>query len=487
MNGNEILKAALLGTDKFTPQASASLHETGARIMAQPTDKEDRFIKIAITTLLYEEAGRKPALIEGSVTECPAENHPYINDKLSGKIKTCLSTKDDVFFHYCIYLVHVRNQLLTPDLVPMVLNKALDNKKIAQSLVNVCGEKGKWLCKLNLNWRSLLDEGEDDNVWETGSFESRRIFLADIRKADPARAIELLKGTFDKESAANRASFSEVLHHNLSLSDEPFLQKLLQDKSQKVKETATSLLQKLQGSAINTRYLNYLLNVMLVKEERYLLVTKRKVITIREDLLPGDDIFSTGIDKVSSNKDVPDHVYVIGQILRFIDPAILAAQLNTTEEELITLLLQQKDAEQLLPYLADAAGKFRNRVWAMHLLNKKETSYIILLDALPNNERMNFYQLFVDDNVAAVLHYLFDESYTIMPMRLGIKLIEHFSKQPYSIPQAGYQRLALHLPYDMVSHLKRYAESASADYQDKYFKTQATEMMRVIEIRNNTN
>lgn len=488
MNGNEILKAALLGTDKYTPTASGALLETGARIMAQPTDKEDRFLKLAITTLLYEEAGRKPLHVDGEIQGCPVETLPHINEDLRTQIKTCLSSKDDELFQYFVHVVRKRKQVVTSDVIPQILNMALFNKNIAQGLVEVCGETGKWLCQLNPEWKSLLIEQEEENIWETSSIASRKKYLADIRSSNPAKAIELLKGTIEKESAANRAILAEVLQNNLSLEDEPFLEQLRLDKSQKVKDIATMLLQKLQGSAINMRYLDFLLNVILVKEERYMLISKRKVLFIREDLLPGDDILNTGIDKISSNKDVPDYIYVIGQILRFIDPAILADRLGTTDEELITLILQHKEAQKLIPSLAAAAGMFRNRVWALYMLSKKDVRDLILLEAFPGNERYNYYELFVETHANTLMHYLLNNNnYTIISLSLGKSMIDYFSKSPYVATTAMYRRLALHLPNDVLPHLKQYADSTPTEHSDRYFKSQAVEMMQVIEIRNNIN
>lgn len=486
MNGGEILKAALLGTDKYVPQVFPALGETGLKIMAQPTDKEDRFLKLTIATLLYEEAGRKPIPVEGIMSECPAEILSSINENMSTKIRAALSAKDEVLFHYFIYLVHKRNQVLTAELVPAVLSKALEHKKVARQLLNACGETGKWLCGLNTSWRMLIDETEEENVWETGSFDSRKIFLANIRKSDPAKAIGLLDGAIDRENAANKVMFVELLQARLSVGDEPFLQRLLNDKSQKVKETALSLLQRLQGSVVNRRYLDYLLGVIFVKEERYLLIAKRKVLTIREEVSYGNDIFSTGIGKVSSDKGVADYIYIIGQLLCFIDPAILANRLAVTEDELLTLLLQHKDAHHLRPFLSIAAAQFRNKVWAVKLLSNKE-AHTALLDALPKNERTDFYELFLETQLQSLLPYLFDEGYTLLHSGFAGQLLGYLSKNPYVIAQAAYQRLALHLPNDVLAQLQLYIGKSGEDYQGKYFKTQIMEMTRIIEIRNNIN
>ena len=487
MIADEILKAALLGTDKYMPSPSLLLQQTGAKIAVQQTDKEDRFLKLAITTLLYEEAGRNPLTVENTLPECPPESLLEASEKLCGYINTALLAKDDILFQYLIQIVYKNKHVLASELVPLVLNKALEHKKSAYPLIKTCGETGKWLCRLNENWRMFFEESEEDNTWETGNFESRKMFLKNIRRTDSAKAVELLEQTFPAENAVNRLALLEQLEEHLSLSDEPFLQSLLKDKSQKVKETAFRLLRKIQGSAINKNYLEYILAVTGIKEERHLLITKKKVLIIRDDVLPDEDLLKTGIDKVSSDKGVPDHIYIIGQMLQDIDPKILAQHLAVTEPDLIQLFLQHKEAKHLLSFLAGSASVFKNKSWALALLSRPEVNNISLLDALPEAERTAFYEQFIDGNLQQLLTYLLDDDYTLLPLSLSGPLLLHLSKNPYLITQPVYQRLALHLPAQILPQLKIYAEDASDEYQRRYFKTQAFEMMRIIDIKNSIN
>jgi hypothetical protein len=482
----EIIKAALLGTDKYMPKPAPELKGTGDKIAGLATDKEDKFLKLAIATLLYEEAGRKPLVLEGALPECPAEIQPVVSIALNNRIRAALTAKDDVLFHYFVYLLHTRKQVLSSDLVPLVLNKALENKKEAFSWVKICGETGKWLCGLNTAWQKLLDDSVEENVWETGSFDNRKIYLAELRATNPAKALGLLQEVIDKENAANRAAFVELLEINLSLADEPFLQSLLTDKSQKVKDAVVGLLRQLQGSVINNRYLDHLLSVIKVKEERYMLISKKKVLTIREDLLPGEDIFNTGIGKVSSDKGVADHIYIIGQLLGFTDPAILAGRLLVTEDELLTLLLQHTMGNYLAPFLSAAAARYKNKAWALLLLKENKAHNIILLDALQETERVNYYGRFIAVNLPSVLAYLFNDQYKPMPLILAKQLLEQLSKEPYTIQQPAYQRLALHMPAEAMESLINYREAPGQDYQQKYFKAQVAEMVRIMDIRNNT-
>ena len=276
----------------------------------------------------------------------------------------------------------------------------------------------------------------------------------------------------------------QLLHDGLSLTDEPFLQKLVTDKSQKVKETAIGMLRQIQGSAINRHHLDCLLSMLQVREERHLLTKKKKVV-IAADVTPDESIFKTGIEKISTEKGVQDHVFIAGQLLSAIDPALLSNRLNITDQELIILFLEHPAAKALLPFLTSAAVQFKCKSWALALLHRGDARDIGLLNVLAPSERLPFYLQFLNGNAANLFAYLLDDTYALLPERLAEQLLDHLSKFPYHITQVTYQRLALQLPVGIMPILKKYADDPRQDYQLRYFKNQASEMMRMVELRKN--
>lgn len=479
----DIIKAGLLGTDKYMPEPSGVLQDTGRKIKEQPGAKEDHFLKMAAAALLFEEAGAMPLPVDMSMPECPEEIKEVTGEKETEMIRAALAGKEEVLFRYLFFLVQSRNRVLAPQLIPDILNKALEQKSRAMNLVAACGETGKWLCALNESWASLSDESTEDNVWETGHFESRKQYLYRLRETDPAAAVALLAPALAQENAANRLAFLEQLGDTLSLADEPFLQSLLKDKSQKVKETALEYLRHIQGSAINSMYLDHIVQLIRIEEERRLLITKKKVLVIQDNIAPADALFATGIDKVSADKGVADHIYIAGQLLACIDPVVLAQRMGTTPSALIGLFLQHKEIKSLLPFLVRAAVAHTCRDWALALLQQPETQDIRLLEVLDEQERSAFYEQFLEGDIQALLAYILDPAYTIMPASLATKLLEQLGKHPYNITQPVYQRLALHLPDAAAGRLKAYADDAREDYQSRYFKAQAVEMLRIMDLK----
>ncbi|MGX5856159.1 DUF5691 domain-containing protein [Dyadobacter jiangsuensis] len=482
----EILKAALLGTDRHMPEIPKGAPEVYAKIHALPTSKEDRFLKMAFVSLLYEEAGAKPLVIDSHLPECPPEPQAVVTGQLAGWVQSALADQNDVLLAFLIFRILQRNEVIQPQLVTAMLDKALEKKYDKQKLLSICGTTGQWLCNLNPRWRVLRDgTEEDENVWETGSMENRKAFLSALRRTDPSAATTLLENTLPQENANNRLAFLQLLHDGLSLADEPFLQKLVTDKSQKVKETAIGMLRQIQGSAINRHHLDCLLSMLQVREERHLLITKKKKVVIAGDVTPDESIFKTGIEKISTEKGVQDHVFIAGQLLSAIGPALLSSRLNITDQELIILFLEHPAAKALLPFLTSAAVQFKCKSWALALLHRGDARDIRLLNALAPSERLPFYLQFLNGNAANLFAYLLDDTYALLPERLAEQLLDHLSKFPYHITQVTYQRLALQLPVGIMPILKKYADDPRQDYQLRYFKNQASEMMRMVELRKN--
>ncbi|SEI98702.1 hypothetical protein SAMN05216327_105130 [Dyadobacter sp. SG02] len=482
----EILKAALLGTDRHMPDISKEAPEIYTRINALPTSKEDRFLKMAFTSIIYEEAGTKPVTIDAHLPECPAESRTVVTGQLAALLQSAMKDQNDVLFGFLVFRIVQRNEVVQPQLVPALLNKALERKNDKEQLLGICGMTGQWLCDLNPQWKVLRDGTRDEeNVWETGSTESRKTFLTALRKTDPNAAIALLEGTLSQENANNRLAFLQLLNDGLSLSDEPFLQKLLTDKSQKVRETVVGMLRQIQGSAVNRSHFEWLLRMIGVQEERHLLVTKKKKLVISDAVMPDESIFKTGVERVSTEKGVQDHVFIAGQLLSAIDPAALSESMELTDQQSIGLFLEHPAAKALLPFLTSAAVQFRNKAWALALLHRGDARDIGLLNALTPVERLPFYLQFLNGNASNLFAYLLDDAYSPLPIRLAEQLLDHLSKFPYHITQPVYQRLALQLPAGIMPVLKKYAEDPRQDYQLRYFKNQMSEMMRLVELKKN--
>jgi len=416
---DEIVKTGLLGTNRASFQLAGDLNEIGSKVSSSQKDKEDAFLISAAITFLYAESGLEAEEGKADMPVCPQEIKAELSGNINQYIADALAGRDDVWFDFVIAKANQAGKLVSAKMVPLILNKALEQRQKREKIVSVCGELGKWLCMLNPAWMKLNEKQEEDADWETGSLEQRKLFLRRLREVNPSEALDLLKSSFAQENAANRVEFIEVLQTGLSIHDEPFLLEVLNDKSKKVKEAALSLLQPLEGSSINQLYLDHLTRAFQVKEERHLLLLKKKVLYFDASVLPSGEIFKIGIEKVSSEKGVEDVVFQTAQMLAFVNPRLLAQNFNLPEEDWISLLLEQKDSVIFKPFLLAAAIRFKNKLLAEKILDSENGFDIRLMEIIDEDKRLQWFEKYLDSHFTSVLEMLLDQNYSILPVQLS--------------------------------------------------------------------
>jgi hypothetical protein len=115
------------------------------------------------------------------------------------------------------------------------------------------GVRGLWLAAQNPDWSWVAGAAQDESVWQTGEKAARLLFLRQLRRSNPARAIELLSTTWKEETPDDRAAFITELAAGLSAADEAFLESVLDDKRKEVRRAAGGLLARLPESAFVRR------------------------------------------------------------------------------------------------------------------------------------------------------------------------------------------------------------------------------------------
>nr|BFE69341.1 hypothetical protein GCM10020092_026420 [Actinoplanes digitatis] len=109
---------------------------------------------------------------------------------------------------------------------------------------------------MRADWRWLRDEApgaatpSDPQVWETGTGGERLAHLTRLRGTDPAAALALLESTWQTETPEDRTRFVDAIGTGLSLADDAFLDRALDDRRKGVREAALDLLRRLPGSSL---------------------------------------------------------------------------------------------------------------------------------------------------------------------------------------------------------------------------------------------
>ncbi|MFE0425881.1 DUF5691 domain-containing protein, partial [Streptomyces sp. NPDC058953] len=152
-------------------------------------------------------------------------------------------------------------------MLPALLDAARARADLRPQTLAFAGARGLWLARFNPEWKYalrgaaggsvLLPDTSDapavERLWEEGLFAERVALLEAVRAQDPARALDLLAGTWRTERAEDRLMFLDTLRTGLADPDEQFLEQALTDRSRNVRATAAELLSSLPRSAFAGR------------------------------------------------------------------------------------------------------------------------------------------------------------------------------------------------------------------------------------------
>ncbi|MEZ4826152.1 MAG: DUF5691 domain-containing protein [Bacteroidia bacterium] len=476
----EMLKSALLGTDKYMPAIDSDLPVLQK---LSTEEKESTFLRQANLLFLMDEAGQPLRKLETGIPPCFEEKRQEVSDQDMQQLNTILTTGDEVMFEYFIEICNQKNLVVQSYLVPAILNKTQDHPKTLAPVIKACGEAGRWLGTLNKHWEVLYKPAETEIDWELGSLETRKKHLLEQRKTSPLEAIKILEKILPEENAANRLELLDIMRLNPTRNDEIFLLSLQKDKSQKVKYLVSEILAQIEGTATQQMLLTTLMQVVSVKEERHLLISKKKVLHFQKDAQIPESVFSLGIEKISTFKDVLDSELWCFQILSFLGPARVSAALQMEEDEFLQGLLKRPSFKRLQDLVVSTVRKFNHILWAKRLLVEMENAPIELLEILSEQDKQGFYLSISETHPIELANFLMKEGYREMKYEVAVNILDFLSKNPHRVQAQFYRKLALHLPLRTLSRLQSFQHMENQNHSFSYFKNQVNEMIRVIETK----
>ncbi|WP_061292294.1 DUF5691 domain-containing protein [Herbidospora cretacea] len=237
---NELVSTALVGTERRGADTPFDLLEQAA------------------AQVVARRAGERPG--GGSpLDEAPADGTPPVPGPAADRLARLLGGEFPRVLPEWLELAARRSLRVPARLLPQLLAAGARDRSIRADLAVVTGARGRWLAGLNHEWGYLLQESSgaqeslDHGPWEFGTRGDRQTFLAALRAASPGDARDLLEVTWAKENPDDRAVFIGVLAHGLTMADEPFLEKALDDRRREVRQAAADLLTKLPDSRLGRR------------------------------------------------------------------------------------------------------------------------------------------------------------------------------------------------------------------------------------------
>jgi len=266
----ELVTAALLGTERRTPPGGASGREAPVALL-----------DAAAVQTVRRRAGLRPAPAAGRPEPAAEDPRPALPAAAARRLALLLAdrpgtggggsrgTAPDLMelLPQWLATANARGFAAPPQTLPALLDAARGRTDLRPAALRFAGPRAVWLARLNPDWRFALraapgggatlphpeDEERTRRLWQEGLFAERVSLLAALRARKPSAARELLMTTWSTERAEDRLMFLDSLRTGLGPQDEEFLEQALSDRSRNVRATAAELLSALPESALAAR------------------------------------------------------------------------------------------------------------------------------------------------------------------------------------------------------------------------------------------
>jgi Family of unknown function (DUF5691) len=252
---DSLVASALLGTDRrafVPPTASDSVGGLLARL--DVSDPEKALLGAAAILALHQRAGRLPATTNTLVPKpCAPETSAECSTAAGQHLTLMLNGHYEDLLPEWLATLAAQGQRVPVEHLPTLLDMGASKPDLRAAIVGIIGERGQWLAPQNGNWGYVLNNINDEELWQTGSKTQRVALLSQLRQRDPNKARDLLATTWAQEVAPDRWAFLQTFRLKLSMADEPFLEEALDDRAKDVRASAADLLKQLPKSRLCAR------------------------------------------------------------------------------------------------------------------------------------------------------------------------------------------------------------------------------------------
>ena len=354
----ELIKTALIGTDR-----NSLSEETKQDIAKMGIDINQSESQIVLEASAYfhmlHKAGHQLDDWEGAIiTPCPSSEDVFCSANTSDHLSLILSSYIQALPELLFYLAHAK-KTLPPEHLPSLIKKAVVDQKIWNLLQGCMGSRGHWLISQNPAWKHLLQELEV-SLFTTGNRIERTQIIANLRKTNPAQALELIQSTWEEDDLATRTQFIKSLEINLSIEDEPWLEEQLDNSRKEIRSLATHLLHRLEDSRLIERTFERLQKLM---------VFEKKKLTINLPSKCSAEMVRDGIQDKKKWKNKGFKAGYLGQMMTLIPMEKWNQFLATGSLEAINIFLDTEYADIVFIAWINSNHLLKNKEWLETLLD----------------------------------------------------------------------------------------------------------------------
>ena len=483
---NNIIQTAMLGTDKKQvgiDELTEAFAEAVSAIDNNKTiDREEKFLQIASLSFNYRRSGTVPLHREHvDMPVAPAEDRAYCSTAAVQVLQDIIAENNNTLLAQWLELCAGREHIVPPVFLPVLLDKAAQQKTLKTAIEQCVGHRGAWLSQFNKDWNFTADV-PDEELWHTGTLEQRKQVLRKFRLHDAAQAREMLQQIWEQENANNKAALLQVLSTNLSADDGEWLENISSEKSKKVKEEALNLLKQIPTSTLVQQYWQVVRQAVVLRKEKALLgLLSKTVVHIQLPEIIGEDIFRTGIEKVSNQKEFTDGEFIIYQLMQNVPPVLWQEHFALSPEEIISLL-QKDEKRKYLRALVCAVVQFRDMAWAAAFAENKEY-YPDIIPLLPVPQQDYYSNLFFDGNEEDIIRLSLQRK-TEWSVELTKNIFTYTAKNFYSYNRSFYSQNIHLIPLQIIDELKQC--TPADEYQRSAWNNTSEHIRKLIQLKLHT-
>ncbi|MEZ5582870.1 MAG: DUF5691 domain-containing protein [Candidatus Competibacteraceae bacterium] len=344
----DLLATALLGTAHQNLSVAMPNGELGEALRKIAwDDQEQALLSAAGLITLWRRAGQLPA--SGQATPpnvCASDEHPSCNDTSANHLQMMLQGHYSNVLPEWLTALAQAGQRPPAHCLPGLLEAGRIRAGLRDRILPILGQRGRWLAGQNPDWHYAIEQ-TDAAVWETGNREQRLAFLRNARQHAPARARELLQTGWSQDSAKERAAFLGVLITHLAMTDEPFLEQALDDRSKEVRRTAADLLARLPDSRLARRLSEIAAQLLPIQPGTCL---KRDGIRIEPPSAGDPAWLRDGVDPKSAcpYPGLGERAWLLAQILSAAPPSQWCRRWDTQPAEIVQAIRNNEWRQALL-------------------------------------------------------------------------------------------------------------------------------------------
>ena len=389
---DSLVASALVGSERqpFTlPAAEGPLAEIAEGLRSR-NEPESALLHLAAAVSLYIDAGCVPAKIASPLPASDDDATPQCKPESAWFLDQILSDGQHDLVVEWLSAVNDRQKRVPEEMLPTLLAYGAAHAAVREEIVCVIGKRGLWLAAQNEDWQYAIS-AESEDSWHTGQKDERLAYIARLRKSDPARALELVRATWDAEPPETRAAILGAFQVGLSADDEPFLEEGLDDRRKEVRRKSAELLARLPESALCRRMTDRIRHLLQWNPGKsgFLGMGRKPQLSVELPKECDKQMARDGIEP-KPRQGIGERAWWLMQIVAAVPPSSWCRVWDVSASELINAAMQSEWKAQLLEGWATAARRHHDADLATALLavlldppRDCEVDIKDLMDAIP--------------------------------------------------------------------------------------------------------